>query len=90
MPTSRRRSGSITLPTGQTLAMHTRTHDEEDLPHATKKCATRLHLIVHLHSKIMFGTFIEPWQIISENMRVCKWHVFKLELAIIVIIPGSP
>ncbi|KAF9460389.1 hexokinase [Collybia nuda] len=37
MVLSRRGSGSITLPTGQTLAIHTRTHDEEDLPHATKK-----------------------------------------------------
>jgi len=37
MPASRRGSGSITLPTGQTLAIHTRTHDEGDLPHATKK-----------------------------------------------------
>ncbi|EIN14725.1 hypothetical protein PUNSTDRAFT_81279 [Punctularia strigosozonata HHB-11173 SS5] len=36
---SRRGSGSVTLPTGQTLAFHTRTQDEksEDLPHATKK-----------------------------------------------------
>jgi len=25
------------LPSGQTLAIHTRTHDEEDLPHATKR-----------------------------------------------------
>lgn len=38
MVLSRRGSGSVTLPTGQTLAIHTRTHDEEDLPHATKKC----------------------------------------------------
>ncbi|KAN0139323.1 hexokinase [Lactarius tabidus] len=37
MPTSRRGSGSVTLPSGQTLAIHHRTHDEEDLPHATKK-----------------------------------------------------
>lgn len=37
MPASRRGSGSVTLPSGQTLAIHTRTHDEEDLPHATKK-----------------------------------------------------
>ncbi|KAK2460019.1 hypothetical protein APHAL10511_007942 [Amanita phalloides] len=37
MPVSRRGSGSITLPTGQTLAIHTRTQDEEILPHATKK-----------------------------------------------------
>ncbi|KAF8152929.1 hexokinase [Crassisporium funariophilum] len=37
MVLSRRGSGSINLPTGQTLAIHTRTHDEEDLPHATKK-----------------------------------------------------
>ncbi|KAF8624659.1 hypothetical protein AX17_006990 [Amanita inopinata Kibby_2008] len=37
MPLSRRGSGSVTLPTGQTLAIHTRTQDEEILPHATKK-----------------------------------------------------
>ncbi|KAJ7291551.1 hexokinase, partial [Mycena rebaudengoi] len=37
MPVSRRGSGSVVLPSGQTMAMHTRTHDEEDLPHATKK-----------------------------------------------------
>ncbi|ETW77625.1 hypothetical protein HETIRDRAFT_389219 [Heterobasidion irregulare TC 32-1] len=37
MPASRRGSGSVTLPTGQVLAIHTRTQDEEDLPHATKK-----------------------------------------------------
>ncbi|TFK52800.1 hexokinase [Heliocybe sulcata] len=37
MPASRRGSGAVTLPTGQTLAFHTRTQDEEDLPHATKK-----------------------------------------------------
>lgn len=37
MPVSRRGSGSITLPTGQTLAIHTRTQDEEILPHATKR-----------------------------------------------------
>ncbi|KAE9402725.1 hexokinase [Gymnopus androsaceus JB14] len=37
MVASRRGSGSITLPSGQTMAFHTRTHQEEDLPHATKK-----------------------------------------------------
>ncbi|KAF8976979.1 hypothetical protein BDQ17DRAFT_163165 [Cyathus striatus] len=37
MVLSRRGSGSVTLPTGQTLAIHTRTNEEEDLPHATKK-----------------------------------------------------
>ncbi|KAJ3560390.1 hypothetical protein NP233_g10871 [Leucocoprinus birnbaumii] len=37
MPASRRGSGTLTLPSGQTMAIHTRTHDEEDLPHATKK-----------------------------------------------------
>lgn len=39
MPASRRGSGSVTLLTGQTIAIHTRTQDEEDLPHATKKYA---------------------------------------------------
>lgn len=37
MPASRRGSGSITLPSGQTMAIHTRTQDEDGLPHATKK-----------------------------------------------------
>ncbi|OCH94646.1 hypothetical protein OBBRIDRAFT_789122 [Obba rivulosa] len=39
MPASRRGSGSITLPTGQTLAFHshTRSSEDDDLPHATKK-----------------------------------------------------
>ncbi|KAJ8082217.1 hexokinase [Marasmius tenuissimus] len=37
MPVSRRGSGSITLPSGQTMAIHTRTQDEDILPHATKK-----------------------------------------------------
>ncbi|THV02243.1 hexokinase [Dendrothele bispora CBS 962.96] len=37
MVASRRGSGSIVLPSGQTMAFHTRTHQEEDLPHATKK-----------------------------------------------------
>ncbi|KAG5716376.1 Hexokinase [Termitomyces sp. T112] len=37
MVLSRRGSGSITLASGQTLALHHRTQDEEDLPHATKK-----------------------------------------------------
>ncbi|KAF8646614.1 hypothetical protein AX16_007115 [Volvariella volvacea WC 439] len=37
MPISRRGSGSVTLPTTQTVTMHTRTQDEEDLPHATKR-----------------------------------------------------
>ncbi|KZS86755.1 hexokinase [Sistotremastrum niveocremeum HHB9708] len=37
MPSSRRGSGSVVLPSGQTLAYHTRTQDEEDLPHANKK-----------------------------------------------------
>ncbi|KAF9026868.1 hexokinase [Hymenopellis radicata] len=37
MVASRRGSGSIVLPSGQTMAIHTRTHDEDELPHATKK-----------------------------------------------------
>ncbi|PPQ92010.1 hypothetical protein CVT25_004867 [Psilocybe cyanescens] len=37
MVISRRGSGSLTLPSGQTLTTHTRTQDEEDLPHATKR-----------------------------------------------------
>ena len=37
MQASPRESGTITLPTGVTLNYHTRTNEEEDLPHATKK-----------------------------------------------------
>jgi hexokinase len=37
MPASRRGSGSVHLPTGHTLTIHTRTQDEEELPHATKR-----------------------------------------------------
>ncbi|PPQ76228.1 hypothetical protein CVT26_008579 [Gymnopilus dilepis] len=37
MVLSRRGSGSVILPSGHTMAVHTRTHDEEDLPHATKR-----------------------------------------------------
>lgn len=40
MPASRRGSGSVVLPSGQTIAIHTRTQDGEDLPHATKKYVT--------------------------------------------------
>ncbi|KAG6380255.1 hypothetical protein JVT61DRAFT_8347 [Boletus reticuloceps] len=45
MPASRRGSGSVVLPSGQTIAIHTRTQDEEDLPHATKKYV----LVTHNH-----------------------------------------
>ncbi|KZV75042.1 hexokinase [Peniophora sp. CONT] len=37
MPASRRGSGVTTLPSGMTLAYHTRIQGEDDLPHATKK-----------------------------------------------------
>ena len=43
MPVSRRGSGSVVLPSGQTIAIHTRTQDEEDLPHATKKYVLVTH-----------------------------------------------
>jgi len=38
--TSRRGSGSITTPSGLTLAYHTRTNETDDLPHPTKKTMT--------------------------------------------------
>jgi len=38
MPASRRGSGTLKLPSGHIMTIHTRTQDEEDLPHATKKC----------------------------------------------------
>lgn len=34
---SRRGSGNLTLTTGQTIAVHTRIHDSDELPHATEK-----------------------------------------------------
>jgi len=37
MPASRRGSGTLMLPSGHIMTIHTRTQDEEDLPHATKK-----------------------------------------------------
>ncbi|TEB32755.1 hexokinase [Coprinellus micaceus] len=37
MPLSRRGSGTLTTPGGQHLAIHTRTQDDETLPHATKR-----------------------------------------------------
>jgi hypothetical protein len=37
MALSRSGSVSITAHSGTALAIHTRTHDEEDLPHATKR-----------------------------------------------------
>lgn len=73
MPSSRRGSGSVVLPTGQTLAMHTRTHDDEDLPHATKKCATQLHLmLMYTYSVVKHGDMIELWPITCGNTRVCE------------------
>lgn len=44
MPVSRRGSGSVTLPSGHTLAIHTRTQDEDILPHATKKSVIAMTL----------------------------------------------
>ena len=71
MPVSRRGSGSVTLPSGQTLAIHTRTQDEDILPHATKKSVIfrRYLLITHMTLNIRAGR----WPITWGGLRVCEW-----------------
>ncbi len=70
MPTSRRGSGSVTLPTGQVLAIHHRTQDEEDLPHATKKCRSSRSLVAD-DVLIRYERPPEPWPITLGNTRAC-------------------
>lgn len=79
MPASRRGSGSVILPSGQTIAIHTRTHDEEDLPHATKKTMAdhlrkyetlftltpqRMRMIVEAFSESLETGLSKPGQIV--------------------------
>lgn len=73
MVLSRRGSGSVTLPTGQTLAMHTRTQDEEVLPHATKKWVNMppATAIACLDVNRTSG----PWPIIWGNTKACQYTV---------------
>ncbi|KAI6041472.1 hexokinase [Pisolithus marmoratus] len=67
MPASRRGSGSVILPSGQTLAIHTRTHDEEDLPHATKKT-----MADHLRKyEILFTLTPQRMRMIVEAFTEC-------------------
>ncbi len=77
MPTSRRGSGSVTLPSGQVLAIHTRTHDDEDLPHATKKCVPPPlpHPAMIIGMRYERLLLAEPWPIISGNTRACALAV---------------
>ena len=53
---SRRGSVSITAHSGIALAIHTRTHDEEDLPHATKR----------------FVASIDTSALRSSNVVICR------------------
>ncbi|KXN81350.1 Hexokinase-2 [Leucoagaricus sp. SymC.cos] len=85
MPASRRGSGTLTTPSGHTLTIHTRTHDEEDLPHATKKTmADHLRRLESICiSTPMIPTFVFGWPTGQEqgdflavdlggtNLRVC-------------------
>jgi hypothetical protein len=68
MVASRRGSGSVTLPSGVTMAFHTRTHAEEDLPHATKKYVARA--IIENDLFTVYG-YSGRWQIISGSLRAC-------------------
>lgn len=75
MVLSRRGSGSLTLPTGQTLTIHTRTQDEEDLPHATKKWSRCGYISFLQYILTGYCVFIISglWQIISGNTRACEY-----------------
>ncbi|KAJ7644422.1 hexokinase [Roridomyces roridus] len=67
MPASRRGSGSVVLPSGQTMAMHTRTQDEEDLPHATKKFTLtpqRMRMIVEAFKETLELGLAKPKQVV--------------------------
>jgi len=76
---SRRGSGSITTPSGLTLAFHTRTQDENELPHATKKTMTdhlrkyeslftltpqRMRMIVDSFDETLEKGLAEPGQVV--------------------------
>lgn len=68
MRLSRSESVSITAHSGPTLAIHTRTHDEEDLPHATKRCVafTGQPLGITKHRQC-----VERWPITLDVMKAC-------------------
>ncbi|TDL18251.1 hexokinase [Rickenella mellea] len=84
MPASRRGSGSQNLPTGQTtLAMHTRTQDEEDLPHATKKT-----MVDHLRKyESAFTLTPQRMRMITEAFKDTLEHGLKEYGQIVPMIP---
>lgn len=76
---SRRGSGNLTLSTGQTIAVHTRIHDQDQLPHATEKTieehqrkyealfslsAPRLRMIVSAFEEALHLGLSKPEQIV--------------------------
>jgi len=82
MPASRRGSGSVVLPSGQTIAIHTRTQDEEDLPHATKRYVARVDLVeLPAMQPHAYTLRVTPgrWRTISENTRLCQSCLDPLE-----------
>ncbi|KIY69002.1 hexokinase [Cylindrobasidium torrendii FP15055 ss-10] len=74
---SRRGSGSVTLPSGQTMAYHTRTHDGDELPHATKKT-----MADHLRK------FEQLFTLTPQRMRMIV-EAFKETLALGLSQPGQ-
>lgn len=76
-------SGSITTPSGMTLAYHTRTQDENELPHATKKTMTdhlrkyeslftltpqRMRMIVDSFDETFEKGLAEPEQVVVRTL----------------------
>lgn len=88
MPPSRRGSGSVTLPSGMTLAIHTRTQDDEDLPHATKKYALRCILTrrSELTRALLCAIAIGRWPITCANTRACAWPAFAAAPRLVLIV----
>lgn len=88
MPASRRGSGSVILPSGQTIAIHTRTQDEEDLPHATKRYALVIHTppgqpcwaARNVHALVTFCVILGRWRTISGNTRHCQSCLLSFEI----------
>lgn len=79
-------SGSITTPSGMTLAFHTRTQDENELPHATKKTMTdhlrkyeslftltpqRMRMIVDSFDETFEKGLAEPEQVVVRTLPAC-------------------
>ncbi|KAL5501265.1 HXK1_3 [Sanghuangporus vaninii] len=85
MPASRRGSGSITLPSGATLAIHTRTQDEEDLPHATKKT-----IADHLRKyEQLFTLTPQRMRMITQEFSEVLDNGLKMHNQVVPMIPTS-